>query len=241
MADSLGDRMKGQYENRTRVMLPRRTFTILRADGKAFHSFTRHCDKPYDLRVVDAMNAAAMALCGDAQGATFGYVQSDEISVVLGDFTDIKTDAWFDGNLQKIVSVAASIATAAFNRAWNANYMVDKYTKTALFDCRAFTVADPIEVENYFIWRQQDATRNSIQSLAQANFSPKQLHGVSCNEAQDMLMREKGINWNDRPTGDKRGRGIVYTSELGWLVDAEIPVFTADRDYLRSRFPSRQD
>ena len=115
MSDSLGDRMKQQYEDRTRAMLPRRTYTVLRADGKAFHTFTRKCQKPYDVRLVEAIDAAALALCRGAQGACFGYVQSDEISVLLQDFGDIKTDAWFDGNLQKIVSVAASIVTAAFN------------------------------------------------------------------------------------------------------------------------------
>lgn len=235
-ADSLGDRMKRNYEDRTRVMLPRRTFTILRADGKSFHTFTRHCAKPYDQNVVDAMDAAMLALCREAQGCTFGYVQSDEISVVLGDFGTINTDAWFDGNLQKMVSVAASIVTRAFN----ANYSGAQYDG-ALFDCRAFTVPDAVEVENYFIWRQQDATRNSIQGLSQAHFSAKRLHGASCNQAQELLMTEKGINWNDRPTGDKRGRAAIYDGVNGWQLDNDIPVFTANRDYIRSRLTTRTD
>lgn len=234
--DSLGDRMKRQYEDRTRIMLPRRTFTILRADGKAFHTLTRGCDKPYDPLIVGAMDAAMLALCQEAQGATFGYVQSDEISVLLGDFMTTNTDAWFDGNLQKIVSVAASIVSGAFNR-----YLAEKAWAIAHFDCRAFTIADPVEIENYFIWRQQDATRNSIQGLSQAHFSAKQLHGVNMSQAQDMLMREKGINWNDRPTGDKRGRCAIYTTLDGWTLDSEIPVFTADRDYIRLRLPQRED
>ncbi len=233
MGDSLGDRMKGHYEDRTRYMLPRRTFTILRADGKAFHSFTRHFEKPYDLTIVAAMNAAMAALCMEAQGAVIGYVQSDEISVVLTDFALVNTDAWFDGNLQKMVSVASSVVTWAFNDALGV-------TKSrALFDCRAFTIPDPVEVENYLIWRQQDATRNSIQGLAQSQFSANQLHGVGNAQAQDMLM-DIGINWNDRPTGDKRGR-TAYRSEFGWVIDTEIPVFTADRNYVRSRLTVRQD
>ncbi len=85
-ADSLGDRMKGQYEDRTRIMLPRRTYTILRADGKAFHTFTRRCEKPYDRRLVEAFDTAMLELCREAQGSCFGYVQSDEISVLLTDF-----------------------------------------------------------------------------------------------------------------------------------------------------------
>lgn len=236
MSDPLGDRMKRQYEDRTRYMLPRRTWTILRADGKAFHTFTRHCEKPYDQSLADAMNNAALMLCENAQGACFGYVQSDEISVLLQDFADIKTDAWYDGNLQKIVSVAASLVTAGFN----ADYALsDPKTAPALFDCRAFTIADPVEVENYFIWRQQDAVRNSIQGLAQSKFSAKRLHGVSTSAAQEMLFQEHGINWNDTPTEQKRGRAIVYSTEIGWGVDTEIPTFTVDRAYLTSRITPR--
>jgi tRNA(His) 5'-end guanylyltransferase len=227
MSDSLGDRMKQQYEDRTRYMLQRRTYTILRCDGKAFHTLTRHAEKPYDPQIVASMDNAALMLCEDAQGACVGYVQSDEISVLLQDFGDIKTDAWFDGNVQKIASVAASIATAAFNSGYGSH---------AHFDCRVFTIPDPVEVENYFIWRQQDAVRNSIQSLAQAHFSHKELHGLNCNALQEKLFQERGINWNDRPVEEKRGRGIVK-EERGWNIDRNIPTFTQERDYLRARIP----
>lgn len=232
-SDSLGDRMKGQYEQRTRFLLPRRTYTMLRADGKAFHTFTRHCQKPHDAELAAAMDAAALRLCEDAQGACIGYVQSDEISVLLQDFGDIKTDAWFDGNLQKIASVAASIVTAAFARA----YRTVNDGRLAVFDCRAFTIPDPTEVENYFIWRQQDAVRNSIQSLAQSHFSHGQLHGLNVSELQEKLFQEKGVNWNDTPTDQKRGRCIVRVPDAGWTDDLSIPMFTQDRDYLRARIP----
>lgn len=232
-ADSFGDRMKGQYEDRTRVMLPRRTFTILSADGKAFHTFTRRCEKPYDLRFVEAMDAAALALCREAQGSCIGYVQSDEISVLLTDFATITTEAWFDGNLQKIVSVAASVATAAFNAQF-CDGTSDR--TTALFDCRAFTIPDPVEVENYFIWRQQDAVRNSIQGLAQSEFSQKQLHGLNTSQLQEKLFQECGMNWNDTPTEQKRGRCVVYSVDDGWMIDREVPTFTQDREYLRRAF-----
>lgn len=227
--DSLGDRMKGQYENRARVMLPRRTYTVIRVDGKAFHSYTRRCDKPNDARLAGALDFAAECLCREAQGASFAYVQSDEISVLLTDFAQPTTEAWFDGNLQKIVSVSASVVTEAFNRqhGWYGH---------AYFDARVFTIPDPVEVENYFIWRQMDATRNSIQGLAQAHFSGKQLHGVNTSEMQELLFREKGINWNDTEPYWKRGRCVVKV-ETGWAVDREIPVFTQQRDYLVSRVP----
>jgi tRNA(His) 5'-end guanylyltransferase len=227
--DSLGDRMKGQYEDRYRFSLPRRTYTIIRCDGKSFHTYTRGCDKPYDDKLSAAMLTATIALCEAAQGSAFGYVQSDEISVLLTDFATIQTDAWFDGNVQKIASVSASIVTETFNamHGWHGR---------AHFDARVFTIPDPVEVENYFIWRQQDATRNSISGLAQAHFSAKQLHGVNNAEMQEMLFREKGINWNDSPVERKRGICAIHEDE-SWRGDFEIPVFTADRTYLSSRIP----
>jgi hypothetical protein len=131
-------------------------------------------------------------------------------------------------------AVAASVVTEAFNRAHG-------WYGRAHFDARAFTIPDPVEVENYFIWRQQDAVRNSIQGLAQAHFSAKQLHGVNTSAAQELLFQEKGINWNDTPAYWKRGRCAVYHGEAGWSIDRETPTFTQDRDYLRRMIPRAWD
>lgn len=226
--DSLGDRMKGQYEDRFRFMLPRRTYTLVRCDGKAFHTFTRKCQKPNDIHLAAAMDAGAVALCKEASGVSFAYVQSDEISILLTDFTLPTTEAWFDGNVQKIVSVSAAVVTEAFNAAYPRS--------GAVFDARVFCIPDPVEVENYFIWRQQDATRNSIQGLAQSKFSAKQLHGKNTAEMQEMLFQSCGLNWNDEEPYWKRGRTIVKDTD-GWDVDRNIPVFTQDRAYLSSRIP----
>lgn len=215
MNNGLGDRMKRQYEDRTRVMLPRRTYTIIRVDGKAFHTFTRHCEKPNDQELASALDAAAHALCTESQGARLAYLQSDEMSILLTDFALPTTDAWFDGNLQKIVSVSASIVTAAFAEFYNTPHVV----ATAHFDARAFTIPDAVEVENYFIWRQQDATRNSVQSLARAHFSHTQIHGVNTDVLQEWLFEKKHINWNDLETKWKRGRCLVRT-DLGWQLDS---------------------
>lgn len=227
MHDALGDRMKRQYEDRTRYFLPRRTYTIVRVDGKAFHSFTRGCDRPFDTRLMAAMDGAALDLCSAMQGAGFAYVQSDEISVLLTDFERTATDAWFDGNLQKIVSVAASIATARFNARWRGE-------TSAMFDARAFTIPDPVEVENYFVWRQQDATRNSIQMVAHVLYSDRELHGKNVNEQQEMIFA-RGINWNDYPVRCKRGRVIAYR-ETSWVCE-DPPVFTQERAYLTALVP----
>lgn len=250
--DSLGDRMKASYEHRTRTYLPRRTYTIVRVDGKAFHSYCRGLARPFDATFAEDMDLTAKALCEEMQGACLAFVQSDEISVLLTDFGKDDTEAWFDGNLQKIVSIAASCATATLNQ-----LRYHDVQKLAMFDARAFTIPDPVEVENYFIWRQQDATRNSISMAAQAKFSPKELHGQDSGAMQEMLFA-KGINWNDYPVGFRRGRAIHRVVRLGdvaytdrrtgelrvapgvmrasWEV-AEPPVFTQDRAWLQALIP----
>lgn len=206
MKDALGDRMKRHYENRARPMLPRRTYTVIRIDGKAFHNYTRRLDKPYDKQFLTDMQYTAQVLCKTVQGCRLGYVQSDEITLVLTDFETPTTEAWFDGNQQKIVSVSASIATAAFNYV---RPPAPTVANLAFFDSRAFTIPEFSEVENCLIWRQKDATRNSISLTAQAFFSPAQLHGKSSDECQEMLWKEKGVNWNDMDPCFKRGTVCV--------------------------------
>lgn len=232
MFDNLGDRMKGQYENRTRVLLPRRTYTIIRVDGKAFHTLTRKLDRPFDYRFMALMDSVAVELCKEITGAELAYLQSDEVSVLVTDFARPETCAWFDGNLQKLVSISASIATAEFNRA---AVDLNLCNAPAHFDARAFTIPDSVEVENYFIWRQQDWTRNSVQMAARSLYSHKELHGKHNGELQELCF-QKGVNWNDYPTHAKRGRCVCY-EDRKWSVDLEIPVFTQDREYLKKRIP----
>jgi tRNA(His) 5'-end guanylyltransferase len=249
MKDDIGDRLKSFYEHRTRYMLPRRTFSIIRIDGKAFHSYTRGLKEPFDDQLMSDMDETAKFLCENIQGAKFAYVQSDEISILLTDFDKIETDAWFDGNIQKMCSVSASMATGIFNQL--------RPGKLAFFDSRVFTIPYQIEVENYFIWRQQDATRNSITSVAQSLYSHKELEGKNGDQKQEMIF-QKGINWNDYAPRYKRGRGIikeVYTvsgltadenSQRQWPVEnvqrtrwivADVPVFTQCKDFFSRIFP----
>ena len=272
----LGDRMKNNYENISRYYLTRRMPVIIRIDGKAFHTFTRGFKKPFDDILVSTMQDTMKYLCENIQGCVLGYTQSDEISLVLTDYTELTTDAWFGNNLQKMCSVSASMATLAFNKFFSGRvqeFMYDccdefgddvlpekqndyelahnvyfKKFNAAMFDSRVFTIPKE-EVCNYLIWRQQDATRNSIQSVGQANFSQKELHGKSCNNIQDMLMLQKSINWNDYSTTLKRGSccikiddGITKYDEVGnicgytqrskWIIDNEIPIFSQDRNYI---------
>jgi tRNA(His) 5'-end guanylyltransferase len=191
--------MKGQYEDRYRFMLPRRTYTIIRLDGKAFHTYTRGLERPFDVRFMNDMAETATFLCDEIQGAQFAYTQSDEISLLLTDFEKITTDAWFDGNLQKMASVSASLATAKFNQLRS-----DITERLAFFDARVFVIPDRVEVENYFVWRQKDATRNSLLALTQSLYSHKEMHGKGWSDMHEMCW-QKGHNWNDLPPYKKRG------------------------------------
>ena len=269
--DSLGDRMKG-YENIQRNYLTRRVPVIIRLDGKAFHTFTRGMKKPFDRLLMETMQNTMRFLCENVQGCVFAYTQSDEITLILTDYATITTDAWFGYNVQKMVSVAASMATVAFNKyfsqgvhnmmdnfaedgsyspaeEWNYLFKMQAKGYHAMFDARVFSIPKD-EVCNCLIWRQQDATRNSIEAVGQANFSQRQLHGLSCNKIQDLLWKERGINWNDFPVDCKRGSccykvsqeeevpnprnasETIVVSRRRWVIDREPPIFTQDREYV---------
>ncbi|MFC0903913.1 tRNA(His) guanylyltransferase Thg1 family protein [Clostridium sp. MT-14] len=257
--DSLGDRMK-TYEGVTRHYLTRRMPTIIRIDGKAFHSFTKGLKKPFDNILINSMQETAKYLCENIQGCKIAYTQSDEISLLLTDYDDINTSAWFDNNISKVISISASMATLVFNKNFkeNTNSLNDKNFKTleeylitkkiyekkfdkALFDSRVFNIPKE-DICNYFIWRQQDCIRNSIEMVGRTNFSYKQLYKVNCNQIQDKLLKEKNINWTTFPTYQKRGSCIIKekyylnddnnTQRTRWIVDKNIPVFTENRDYI---------
>ena len=279
--DNLGTRMKEYYENIPKTKLMRRTPVIIRIDGKAFHTFTRGFQIPFDEVLIKTMQETTKYLCENIQGCVLGYTQSDEISLVLVDYQRFETSAWFDYKIQKMCSIAASMTTMAFTKFFRKN--VEEFSKSkdvigyngqyygdyndaiiqlatyekaiekgAMFDARVFNIPKE-EVTNCIYWRQLDATRNSIQMVGQANFSHKELQKKSCNDIQDMLMTQKGINWNDLPTYQKRGTcvvknkividsdGITETamlrdttkSENEWIIDKDIPVFKGEgREYI---------
>jgi tRNA(His) 5'-end guanylyltransferase len=260
--DNLGDRMKS-YENIERKFLTRRIPTLIRLDGKAFHSFTKGFQKPFDIILMKSMWETVKYLCANIQGCKVGYTQSDEITLLLTDYETITTDAWFEKNVQKMCSVSASMATLSFNKFFTENVWdyqnsgidekyenfndkdIEKYTQiyhkkfnTALFDSRVYNLPKE-EVCNAFIWRQQDATRNAIQMVGQANFPHKQLQNKNCNQIQEILFQEKNINFNDLPTCQKRGICVIKelymkgdTQRTRWTEDMNIPIFTQDRNYI---------
>lgn len=262
--DALGTRMKEFYENVPKIKLVRRMPVAIRLDGKSFHTFTRGFNKPFDEVLIKTMKETMKYLCENIQGCVLGYTQSDEITLILIDYQKLTTSAWFDYEVQKMCSIAASMATMAFNKFFKENLdlwgwdcfggewfeggtnntelsktrewkLSESYFKAlergAMFDARCFNIPKE-EVTNLIYWRQLDATRNSIQMVGQANFSHKELQGKSCNEIQDMLFTQKGINWNDFPTYQKRGSCAIKV-DSGWFIDNNIPIFKGeDREYI---------
>lgn len=268
--DELGTRMKEYYEDIPKTKLMRRTPVIIRIDGKAFHTFTKGFKRPFDEILIKTMQETTKYLCENIQGCVLGYTQSDEITLILVDYKNLNSAAWFDYEVQKMCSIAASMATLEFNRRFTDNcidYILENvkdvsqksilaahanaHNSGAMFDARCFNIPKE-EVTNLIYWRQLDATRNSIQMVGQANFSHKELQNKSCNQIQDMLMTQKGINWNDFPTYQKRGSCCIKEEyhpapmkgyencevdetsiRTRWVIDKEIPIFKGyGRNYI---------
>lgn len=231
--DDLGDRMKA-YEDAFRYYIPARLPVILRIDGKAFHSYTTGCKKPFDDLLIDVISETAQHLCQNIQTVAMAYAQSDEISLLLIPYKKLGTQAWFDNNLQKMCSVAAGMASSYMTLA---SRKIFGEHKLAVFDCRAFLLPKE-EVNNYFLWRQQDAIRNSAQMLARSLYSHKECDNKNTKELKEMCSK-KNYDWDNLPTLQKRGRCLVKeyfelnnTIRSRWITDKEIPIFSQNTDYI---------
>ena len=256
--DELGKRMK-RYEAIPQISLMRRTPVAIRIDGKAFHTFTKHLHKPYDDVFQGAMRDTMKYLCENIQNCVIGYQQSDEITLILTDYETLTTDAWFGYEVQKLCSIAASMATMKFNQEFNRMAQEEIFTyqtsmvpqsmeiqlemkkyhdalracmlKGAMFDARCFNIPKE-EVTNLVYWRQLDAMRNSVQSLGQAHYSARQLHGASCEVIKEML-RQDDMDWNDLPIAQQRGVACRKSASDGWYIDYTMPVLRGDnRSYI---------
>lgn len=236
--DALGDRIK-KYESACKQTLTSRVPVIVRVDGRAFHTYTKNLTKrdtrAYNSDFMEVMNDTALGLCREIQGAQVAYVQSDEISILVHGYKNLKSESWFGNEVQKMVSISASVASTVFtmnsDKIWG-------FIKPGNFDSRAFIVPEN-DVCNYFLWRQQDCTRNSVQMLARSLYSHKECYKKNIAELQEMCF-QKSKNWNNEPTSFKRGRCIIkkpFLMRVGefrdkWTVDNEIPVFSKDRQYI---------
>lgn len=271
--NTLHNRMKS-YEESYKYLITPKTYIIVRCDGKNFSKYTSKLVKPFDDELADAMYETAIALCKEFN-AKFAYTQSDEISLVITDIGDNPDTQPILGNvLQKLCSLTASVATAKFNEVRNLQYinsLIDdiksfgKVTnvvlpKQAYFDARVFVVPNADEVINHMIWRQQDATRNSVSMAAHALLGHNATMNLSGEEKQEKMFQDKDVNWNDYPTKYKRGvviskktilKDVINPTDMDcnsepevlsvtrskWMVDFEIPIFTKDKQYLFDLIP----
>jgi tRNA(His) 5'-end guanylyltransferase len=227
------------YETLVGTKLDKSYPAIVRVDGRAFSKYTRGFNKPFDDMIHLAMEHAAKLLCEEMQGSRLAYTQSDEITILFTAHDNPEATLWFDGKVQKIVSSAAAIATEAFNEYMDKMNIstFDNKRKRARFDARTFNLPTQ-EVNNCFIWRQQDAVRNSKQSIGHAHFSHKELMHKSTEKIVGMLL-ENGVVWDDLPAHYQRGICVkkeVYnngdTVRNAWVIDGCIPLFSEDRKYV---------
>ena len=262
--DELGMRMK-TYENVPKNFLMLGTPKVIRVDMRAGHTFCRGFKRPFDDVFSNAMKKTAIALCEQIPKAVMAYKQSDEISVVLNDENKDGTyDCFFKGNVEKITSISASIATLEFNKAFENEVeclialsaqmpYLDKQWM-ALFDSRVFELPNLEELHNYILWREFDAERNSIQMVGHANFAQKEMHCKNTKEIQNKLLLERDINWNDFPTEYKRGCLIVKkvipkeitlpsgerkTVDRRVWVEEEMPILTKNKTFIKNIYERR--
>lgn len=233
------------YERVTKHALTPRMPTIIRVDGKAFHTFTKRLNKDVDPscatgpseKMHAVMARTTRAMCNQMQNVALAYTQSDEISFLLRDYDKLETQQWFGGKIQKIASVSAGMASAYFNFFWNDEMETEPagLKDVALFDARVFQIPKE-DVTNYFVWRQKDAVRNSINFIARLYFSHKELHKRDIKNVQEMLWQVHHINWNDFDVWKRRGSCIVPNDvPSGWVEDDNTPIFTKKREYIDSK------
>jgi tRNA(His) 5'-end guanylyltransferase len=172
-----------------------------RIDGKRFSAWTQGLARPYDRRLSDLMVEVTIKLVEETQ-ALIGYTQSDEISLVFYS-DDLKRAPFLDGRIQKLTSILASMTTAHFNMRLAA-VLPERADRPALFDCRAWTVPTREEATNVLLWRERDASKNSLSMAARHYYPHAQLDGAKGPQLHELL-HQVAVNWNDYPPFFKRG------------------------------------
>ena len=221
---TLSDRCK-EFENieAQRTLIPKLPI-LVRLDGRAFHTYTRGLERPYDTRLQTCMIETTKQLV-EQFDAKLGYTQSDEISLLFN--YEEPAQPLFKGRQQKIVSVLSSACTVYFKTLAD-KFLPKKSHLFPQFDCRVWNVPNIDEVYLYMLWREDDATRNSITMAAQSVYSHKQLLHKNRNDMHEML-HEKGINWNDYPSEFKRGIYLKRQQFLEELSEEQLKKIPKDK------------
>ncbi len=191
---------------------------VARLDGRSFSRFTGNLQRPFDTRLSQLMMKTTMCLVEEID-ALVGYTQSDEISLVMF-AEDFSRQVWFDGKIQKMVSNLAATASAYFNKNL-AEFLPEKAHALPTFDCRVWNVPNKEEAVNALLWREQDATKNSVSMATRHYYSHKEMDNQGRADMMEMLYK-KGINWNDYPAFFKRGTYIQRVKRKGKFTTDEI-------------------
>lgn len=223
MPDDLGDRLKeleaAEAQRRLMPLLP----VIARIDGRCFSNFTQGLDRPYDVRMCQAMVETTKFLVSETN-ARVGYTQSDELTLVWYE-DNYKSQIFFDRRIQKMCSQLAALASVFFYEYVRSNFPPEYAKKLPTFDARIWNVPILEEAANAVLWRSQDALKNSINSATRCYYSAKEMHKKSCKQMQEMLWK-KGINWNDYPAFFKRGTYVLRREvkrKFDPILDADLP------------------
>lgn len=232
--DDLGDRMKSYEAHECgRQFIPLLPI-YARLDGRGFSKFTKGMDRPFDTRMSQAMIDVTRYLV-QATGAVCGYTQSDEISLAW-EHDDYRKGRFFDGKVQKMVSVLPAMAAAKFNRLIRGWEPYDD--RLPAFDCRVIQMPNRVEIANMFLWRALDASKNAVSMAAQHHFSHKSLQG---QKRSDMLLRmaAKGINFEAYPSEFRHGSFVrrVLTSRPLTPDEIERAKTKAPTEVIRSDYP----
>lgn len=240
MIDDFGDRMK-VYEGLANPQLLPGAIVCARLDGRGFHSFTKHAKRPFSDAFHKLMIAVTRHLVVESC-ATVGYTQSDEISLAWLDHP------FFDGNPQKICSTLAAMGSVHLNAmsyihtgATIGEMVTTREVSAGLnwasqptYDCRAWVVPSLIEASNVFLWRQQDAARNSVQMAARHHFSHKACDGLNGKALQEKLFTEAKVNWNDYPPSFKRGTFVKHAKTRRAFTPEELADLPEKHDARRN-------
>lgn len=249
----LYNRMK-RYEAVSEITLMCNTPVIMRLDGRSFRTFTKGVQKPFDDYVRQAMELTMLDMCKETGCCLFGYTQSDEISLLLYD-KGADTEAWFGNNVQKLCSICAGLSSVSFNRhfreivtnGWETlteeqQLTYSKKFDKAVFDCRVFNIPQH-EITNYFICRQQDAIRNSVQSLAQKYYNQSELEKCGRQKQLEMI-KAKGDDWESYALMYRHGIACIKVPTVinggtpfeatrkKWVFEHDLPIFTEDAKYV---------
>lgn len=252
MIEEIGKRMK-RYEEVSNGILTPRMPVLIRIDGKCFKNYTSGLEKPFDEIFRDSMKQTMLYLCKNIQGCVMGYTQSDEITLILVDYKELKSECWFGGDIQKITSVSASMATMAFNKAFqdlsvNAFYkektiskekfdlLLSKIQQGAIFDSRVFNIPKE-DVTNCLLWRQMDAKRNSINSIGRTYFTKRQLDRKNNSDVLKMLLDQYGISIDSFKAEHIVGCTCIKEKSQNsdreeWVIDKNVVLFSDNREYI---------